>query len=295
MRPTSTARALAGSCHPGPTLVVTALAGLLARAAGHTWATGAVIVAAVFAGQLTIGWSNDLIDLARDQATGRSDKPLATGAVTPGVVTTAVVIAGIACVVLSAVAGWRSAVVHLGAVVGSGWAYNLGLKRRVTSWIPYAVAFGALPAVVTLASPLACRAGVGSGIGAGIRAGVCGDAAVGAGVGAGVGGWPPWWMVATGALLGIGAHLLNAVPDLADDAATEVRGLPHALGETWSRRAAVAALAAGTVVVAGGTGRWWLLVIVGALSGVALRGHGRTPFYAAALLALGCVVALAFG
>lgn len=272
MRPTSAVRALAGSCHPGPTLVVTALAALLTRAAGHTWATGAIVVAAVFAGQLTIGWSNDLIDLDRDRATGRRDKPLAAGVISPGVVIAAVVLAGVACVALSLAVGWRSAAVHLGAVVGGGWAYNLGLKRRVTSWIPYAVAFGALPAVVTLASPPAW----------GIS-------------GAGSAGWPPWWMVGTGALLGVGAHLLNAVPDLADDAATDVRGLPHVLGETWSRRAAVAALASGTVVVAAGTGRWWLLAVAAVLAVVALRGRGQVPFYAAALLALGCVLALAFG
>jgi 4-hydroxybenzoate polyprenyltransferase len=277
MRPTSAVRALAGSCHPGPTLVVTALAALLTRAAGHTWATGAIVVAAVFAGQLTIGWSNDLIDLDRDRATGRRDKPLAAGVISPGVVIAAVVLAGVACVALSLAVGWRSAAVHLGAVVGGGWAYNLGLKRRVTSWIPYAVAFGALPAVVTLAAPLV--------------SGVAGAS----GMSGAEGGWPPWWMLATGALLGVGAHLLNAVPDLADDAATDVRGLPHALGETWSRRAAVGALASGTVVVAAGTGRWWLIIVAFGLSTAALRGRGQEPFYAAAILALTCVAALAFG
>src|SRR3712207_7375206 len=30
--------------------------------------------------------------------------------------------------------------------------------------------------------------------------------------------------------LGVGAHLLNVLPDLEDDAATGVRGLPHVLG-----------------------------------------------------------------
>ena len=42
--------------------------------------------------------------------------------------------------------------------------------------------------------------------------------------------WPPAWMMATGAVLGVGAHLLNALPDLADDDATGVRGLPQRLG-----------------------------------------------------------------
>lgn len=286
MRPTSAVRALAGSCHPGPTLVVTALTALLARAAGHTWATGAIIVAAVFAGQLTIGWSNDLVDLDRDRATGRRDKPLVAGTVSARVVRGALVVAGVACVALSLAGGWRSAAVHLGAVVGSGWAYNLGLKRRVTSWIPYAVAFGALPAVVTFAAPVVSVVSGASG-----AAGKSGAS----GMSVAAGGWPPWWMLATGALLGVGAHLLNAVPDLADDAATDVRGLTHALGETWSRRAAVGALATATVVVAAGTGRWWLVIVAFGLSTAALRGRGQEPFYAAAILALTCVAALALG
>ena len=31
--------------------------------------------------------------------------------------------------------------------------YNLGLKNTAGSWLPYAVAFGALPSVVSLAGP----------------------------------------------------------------------------------------------------------------------------------------------
>ncbi len=45
--------------------------------------------AAVLAGQLTIGWSNDLIDLRRDREVARTDKPLATGAVSVRMVRTA--------------------------------------------------------------------------------------------------------------------------------------------------------------------------------------------------------------
>ena len=60
-------------------------------------------------------------------------------------------VAGVACVVLSLLVGWRSALVHLGLGVGSGHLYNLRLKSSPWSWVPYAVAFGTLPAVVTLA------------------------------------------------------------------------------------------------------------------------------------------------
>ena len=80
-RPSAVA-ALVASCHPGPTAVVTAMAVALAVGVGRG-APGALAVgAAVLAGQLTIGWTNDALDAARDQAAGRTDKPvLATNAV----------------------------------------------------------------------------------------------------------------------------------------------------------------------------------------------------------------------
>jgi protoheme IX farnesyltransferase len=60
---------------------------------------------------------------------------------------------------------------------------------------------------------------------------------------------PPWWLLAAGGLLGAGAHFANTLPDLADDAATGVRGLPHRLGATVSRVAAGGLLLAATVVL----------------------------------------------
>ena len=75
-----TARGLVAAAHPGPALAVTALTGLLAVAQGLDTGTGALVVVAVLAGQLFVGWSNDLVDVARDRRAGRTDKPLATGA-----------------------------------------------------------------------------------------------------------------------------------------------------------------------------------------------------------------------
>ena len=61
-------RGLALSCHPGPTVAVTTFTALLAASAGHPLPRGLLVTAAVFAGQLSIGWSNDLIDASRDRA-----------------------------------------------------------------------------------------------------------------------------------------------------------------------------------------------------------------------------------
>src|SRR4051794_41871948 len=68
------------SCHPGPALAVTVVATLLAVAAGAPARTVALVGAAFGVGQLSIGWSNDWLDAARDVAVGRGDKPVAAGA-----------------------------------------------------------------------------------------------------------------------------------------------------------------------------------------------------------------------
>jgi 4-hydroxybenzoate polyprenyltransferase len=261
-----TGRALLQACHPGPTVAVTTLTALLALAAGHRATTGALVVAAVAAGQLTIGWSNDLVDAQRDRSVGRVDKPLATGAVREGTVRVATALALLACVALSLSCGWRSGLTHLVLVVGSGWAYNLGLKRTAASAVPYAVAFGALPAVVSLALPEPVLA--------------------------------PAWMLATGALLGVGAHLLNALPDLADDEATGVRGLPHLLGARAVRVLAPMVLLTGSgVALLGPPGPVPFSAAAGGavcvvLAAVAVATRGRTPFLASIGIALVDVVGL---
>ncbi len=257
---------LGAAAHPGPAVAVTVGAALLGRAAGLGPGVEVLLVAAVLTGQLSIGWSNDLVDLSRDRHTARADKPIATGRVEAALVRAACVVAVVACVPLSLALGWSAGVVHL-VCVGAGWAYNLGLKATPWSWLPYAVAFGGLPSVAGLA-----RGSEGL----------------------------PWWVNAAGALLGVGAHLVNAVPDLADDAATGVRGLPHRLGARWSVVSAVLLLGAASVTVALGSSgladpvTLAALALVGLLVVVALVGEGRTAFRAAMVIALVDVALLAW-
>ncbi|WP_330475231.1 UbiA family prenyltransferase [Terrabacter sp. C0L_2] len=260
----ATLQGLALACHPGPTVAVTVLTGLLAASGGHTPSRGLLVTAAVLTGQLSIGWSNDLLDAARDRAVGRADKPIARGAVPERTVRAATVAALVATSVMSLACGVASGLVHLLLGVASGWAYNVWFKRSVLSPLPYAVAFAALPAVVTLALPEPV--------------------------------WPAPWVMVTGALLGVGAHLLNALPDLADDEATGVHGLPQRLGGRTVRWLAPAVLLAGTVVAAAGPGidaaGLLLLGVCAVLAGVAVLGRGRLPFMAAVGIALVNVVAL---
>ena len=105
-------------------------------------------------------------------------------------------------------------------------------------------------------------------------------------------------MVVTGALLGVGAHLLNALPDLADDEATGVRGLPQRLGAARVRLLAPLILLAGSVVAvagpAGGVPGWGWAVLAGCtlLAVVATTGRGKVPFAAAVAIAAVDVVTL---
>jgi 4-hydroxybenzoate polyprenyltransferase len=207
---------LAGACHPLPSLAVTAVAVLLAAGLGHGAAGVLLIGAAVLTGQLSIGWSNDWVDAARDRATGRAAKPAATGQVPVRTVATAAALALAATTVLSALLGaYAAAALLLG--VAMGWAYNLGLKATPWSGATYLLAFGALPLAPYLALP---------------------DRP-----------WPPWWVPVVGALLGFGAHFANVLPDLRADAATGVRGLPQRLGPRWGVVVMAIALATASVVL----------------------------------------------
>jgi 4-hydroxybenzoate polyprenyltransferase len=200
---------LVRTSHPIPCVAVTALAAALFAVAGKPAAVCLLGAAAVLAGQLTIGWSNDLIDAPRDRAAGRTDKPLALAPGLDGQVRAALGGALVLAVLLSLALGWRAAALHAVTVLG-GWAYNLGLKATPLSALAYFVAFGALPALATAANPAPELA-------------------------------PAWTMLAAG-LVGVAAHFGNVLPDLPEDLAAGVLGLPQRLGTAGSVLAAIGAL-----------------------------------------------------
>lgn len=254
-----TVRALALSSHPGPVVAVTLFAGALAAGVGSPPLTTLGVLLAVLAGQLSVGWSNDWIDAARDIVVGRTDKPVVTGAVRVATVRRAALAAAASCVVLSFALGWRAGLTHV-AAVAVAWAYNATLKATAWSWLPYAVSFGLLACVVTLALP-----------------------------GRDV---PPGWAVAGAGLLGIGAHLANVLPDLEDDVATGVRGLGHRLGRTRTGLLAPVVLIGATALVVTGppgppvAAAWTGGAVATALAVVAVvvalrRTRSRVPFTAA--------------
>ncbi|WP_419706988.1 UbiA family prenyltransferase [Promicromonospora sp. NFX87] len=265
------ARGLVLASHAAPAAVVTGLAAALAGALGSGWLVVTLVTVAVGTGQLSVGWSNDWIDARRDTAVGRTDKPVVAGLVTARTLRGAAFAALAVCVVASLALGVVPGVAHLVAV-GGAWAYNARLKATVWSWLPYALSFGLLAVFVVLAAP-------------GPRV-------------------PAGWAVAAAALLGTGAHVANTLPDLEDDAATGVRGLPHRLGRRASEVLAPCLLvAAVAVVVTGPAGAPGPAAWVGGAVAVGLalaagvmalaRPRSRAPFGLSMCVAVVCVVLLA--
>jgi heme o synthase len=203
-------RGLLRACHPEPVATITVVGTLLAVAAGRRPVDVLTIGLAVLTSQLAIGWTNDWLDADRDRASGRQDKPIPLGQVSRRAVGLGGLVAAVANVPLSLLSGW---VPGVWGIVGMlcGLAYDWPLKFTAASLLPYLVAFGALVAFVT--------------------------------------GTHAWWLIGAGVLLGGGAHFVNVLPDLANDARTGVRGLPQRLGATGSWLAGGGLLLAATALL----------------------------------------------
>ncbi len=242
------------AAHLQPTLAVTGIATILALATGRGASTIWVTLA-VLAGQLTVGWSNDFLDRDRDRRAGRADKPIAAGQIGAATVRSAAVVAAVACVPLSLMSGWTAGLVHIGAVAVA-CSYNAWLKSTWLSPLPYAVSFGALPVFIALGAPAREL--------------------------------PPAWTVIAAALLGVGAHFVNTLPDLEADTRLGVRGVPQHIGATRSLLTAAVCMATAAVILAvAPPGRPDALVVAlllaacAAVTGVvvvALTGHERAAW-----------------
>jgi 4-hydroxybenzoate polyprenyltransferase len=207
------AKALLFLVHPGPSLLVTALtvgAAAMARHAAPDAATALRLVALMLPAQFAIGAANDVVDLPADRG-AKPHKPLARGAVSPRWAVALVV--GAVAVSLAAAGSFGAAVLLATAVgLGAGLAYDAGLKRGALSWLPWWVAFTALP--------------------------LCAYTAVGR--------FTPglWWSIPLAAVLAVGLNCANALPDIEGDRRAGAVSLPVLLGERRARGLAVACLLA---------------------------------------------------
>lgn len=173
----------------------------------------ALFIAAVLCGQLSVGWLNDFVDASLDGSVSRSDKPLVAGTLQRSALRAPIAIALILVVPLSILtAGFIGGLAHILAVA-SAHVYNLYLSRTVWSWLPYAISFGLLPLFVAQTASAAL--------------------------------WPEPAMILLFSLVGVIAHLLNALPDIEIDRTAGKGGLAVSLGRQKSLM-----LAAGLSVVA---------------------------------------------
>jgi len=212
-------RDIIGAAHIGPSLLVAVVSALLAVISGLDPVRVALVGVVMLLNQLSIGWSNDAIDSARDRDAHRTDKPVVRGDVSARTIMVLGVSAAVAAVLLSFALGPLFALVHVIAL-GSGWAYNAGLKRTVFATACYIVGFGSIPLLVALAGEQPAPAA--------------------------------WWAMAMAGLLGLAGHFANVLPDLDDDRRHGLRAIPHLVGARLSGVIALVALAlAGVLGVVG--------------------------------------------
>jgi 4-hydroxybenzoate polyprenyltransferase len=210
-------RGLLKAAHFGPTLLVTTISWFFAA---HYWWDGPAFVIAfgVFTGQLLVGWSNDLYDYEDDLKHNRQNKPLVSGALTRSYLTKWLRF----MVPFSFVAnllgplGFKGGLVYMFGI-SMGVAYNFYFKFNVFSWLPYALAFAALPSCVAISKDIA----------------------------------PPVWMWLGGALLGTAAHFINVIKDMEQDRASGIGGAPQRIGKRNSIvvAAVLASFGAATVLL----------------------------------------------
>ena len=206
---------LARASHFGPTLLVTSLSFFFAQL--FWWEGPAIVIAfGVFCGQLVVGWSNDLIDYHDDLRHQRLNKPLVSGVISTKFLERCLVVAVFAALIINLLG-------PLGLVGGGlslfaiAWAvgYNFYFKFTIFSWLPYAVAFAALPSCMALSKEII----------------------------------PPMWMWLGGALLGTAAHFINVIKDMKEDHISGIKGLPQRCGTKLSVVIAISLVVAAVLLL----------------------------------------------
>jgi 4-hydroxybenzoate polyprenyltransferase len=210
-------RGLLKASHFGPTLIVTAISWFFAA---HYWWEGPAYVIAfgVFTGQLVVGWSNDLYDYKDDLMHNRQNKPLVSGVISQSYLKRwlAFMVPFSFVANLLGPLGFKGGLVYMFGI-SMGVAYNFYFKFNIFSWLPYALAFAALPSCIAISKDVT----------------------------------PPVWMWLGGALLGSAAHFINVIKDMDQDRASGIGGAPQRIGKRNSIVVAALLIALGlsTLVV----------------------------------------------
>jgi 4-hydroxybenzoate polyprenyltransferase len=220
--PTSPALLLLRAAHPRQALATAAALGIAAAVAGRPLREVALVAGTVLVGQAVLGWADDLADRRRDER-HRPDKPLGSGALDPGTVWFALTCAVLLVVPLAVAHGRRAGLAYLAVLVVSAVGDRY-LHARVLSFVPWVVSFALYPAFL----------------------------AYGGWNGVGTSTPPTVVITVLAGLLGLGVHLLLALPGLVHDHEEGEKSLPLvlALRTGTPRLLIVASVLTGVVVVA---------------------------------------------
>ena len=188
------------AAHFGPTIIVTATTFLLALSQ-YSLIDALRVAIAIFAGQLVVGWSNDLIDASLDIAAQRTKKPIVSKEINPEQLKKSIVVALVAALLLSLISplGLTGTLIHFLGILSATF-YNLKLKPTILSPIPYIISFGALPWAIYLPA----------------------------------GNQPPLWLFIDFMLISVAFHFFNVLKDFQWDINQGVLGLPQRLGRNAS-------------------------------------------------------------
>lgn len=188
------------AAHFGPTVMVTTITFVLALSQFSPIDALRVAIA-IFAGQLVVGWSNDLIDAPLDIAAQRTKKPIVGKEINPDLLRKLIVFALFAALLLSLISplGLIGTLIHFLGLL-SATLYNLKLKPTIISPLPFIVSFGALPWAIYLPT----------------------------------GNRPPLWIFIDFMLISVAFHFFNVLKDFQLDINQGVLGLPQRLGRNAS-------------------------------------------------------------
>ena len=188
------------AAHFGPTLIVTTITFVLALSQ-FSIIEALRVALAIFAGQLVVGWSNDLVDAPLDIAAQRTKKPIVGKEIDPDQLRKSIVFALFAALLLSLISplGLIGTLIHFLGIL-SATLYNLKLKSTILSPLPFMVSFGALPWAIYLPT----------------------------------GNRPPLWIFIDFMLISVAFHFFNVLKDFQWDINQGVLGLPQRLGRNVS-------------------------------------------------------------
>ncbi len=213
---------LARTAHPRQGLLTALGVAVAAALAGRSAREVGLVLATVLVGQAVLGWHNDLVDRDRDRRHQRTVKPIAEGRLEAGTVWFALGCGVLLVIPLAVSSGVTAGSAYLLSVV-LGLLGNVVLRKGLLSWLTWSASYALLPAFLSY--------------------GGWGGTATGA---------PPTvLMTVLAALLGLGAHVLCALPGLVPDHEDGWRTLPLRIAlRTGAPRLLVIALAWTALVLA---------------------------------------------